>query len=899
MKQTLRRTPTFLSSLGDLFPHLSLAWILTLSAPAETLEQQAIYCSKHGHFLQDATMLDAQRYAPSRLVDILHVRLHVTPDFEARTVEGSTEITFQPISQKVEHLTLDAVDLDIRNITSNLRIDHWHVSDRQLFIYFEEPLATDQEVTLKIEHHAEPQKGMYFRTPSMGYKEGEAHLFTQGEPREARHWFPCFDAPNEKFTSEITCLLPEGMVALSNGRLIQSGPDAETKLTSFTWLQDKPHVNYLISLVAGPFVKMEDTYKEIPMAFWTLPSEKDQAIHSFRHTKAMMAFFEETIGVPYPWDKYDQVCVNDFVAGGMENTSLTSLTDRTLFTADTENLRSSQGLVAHELAHQWFGDLVTCKDWSHLWLNEGFATYYDALFEEHLHGRDAFLYQMYQNARGFIGKHSDATPMVDRTFTDPMQQFGYRAYPKGSWILHMLRSQLGDTLYHACIQAYLERYAYQNAVTENLSAIIEEKSGRSFDRFFDQYVYHGGHPSLGLRYQWDGKHRLAKISIQQKQSISEKVLLFDVAVKLRFRCGDQTVDHEIRVDQENEDFYVSLPQAPTQVRFDPDYTLLAHVDFQKPNPLWLAQLEDDSDMMGRLMAVEALKNQKSKAVLSALTKRLQEDPFHGVRIEAAKALGHMHTPDALSALLNSVQQADARVRLAVHSGISNYYHPSALESAKATLEEESNPLIIQQVIRAMADYGNEEIPSILLTQLEKPSYHNTIAENAIQAMRTQDNPVFIMPILEGLIQAEGQFTTRGLASALTTLGFLARHQEDRSIVRSFLAGKLNHPKKAIQTAAMRALEQLQDPRSIPILRNWVHGDPEDERFKAAQKAIASLDKQIEAPQALQRLRKQVESMEKDYRSLKERMETLQDQWDTMEASEDLDQSPQKEDVPES
>ena len=172
---------------------------------------------------------------------------------------------------------------------------------------------------------------MYFARPPWA-KEGEAHLFTQGEPREARHWVPCFDAPNEKFTSEITCLLPEGMVALSNGRLIQSGPDAETKLTSFTWLQDKPHVNYLISLVAGPFVKMEDTYKEIPMAFWTLPSEKDQAIHSFRHTKAMMAFFEETIGVPYPWDKYDQVCVNDFVAGGMENTSLTSLTDRTLFT---------------------------------------------------------------------------------------------------------------------------------------------------------------------------------------------------------------------------------------------------------------------------------------------------------------------------------------------------------------------------------------------------------------------------------------------------------------------------------------------------------------------------------------------------------------------------------------
>ena len=177
----------------------------------------------------------------------------------------------------------------------------------------------------------------------------------------------------------------------------------------------------------------------------------------------------------------------------------------------------------------------------------------------------------------------------------------------------------------------------------------------------------------------------------------------------------------------------------------------------------------------------------------------------------------------------------------------------------------------------MGDYGNEEIPSILLAQLEKPSYHNTIAENAIQAMRTQDNPVFIMPILEGLIQAEGQFTTRGLASALTTLGFLARHQEDRSIVRSFLAGKLNHPKKAVQTAAMRALEQLQDPRSIPILRNWVHGDPEDERFKAAQKA-SSLNKQIEAPQALQRLRNRWTPWKTT--ALSRNAWKHQDQWDT-------------------
>ncbi|MDA7525046.1 M1 family metallopeptidase, partial [Verrucomicrobia bacterium] len=338
----------------------------------ENYQMEQVYCSKHAHFLAPVDAPDHRKYAPSRIIDILHIQLNVTPDFKRRTVHGSTAIRFKPIAKAIDQLRLDAVGLDFSGITSSAEIDSWHVSEDAVIIDFKSPLPAESEHTVVLNHAAEPEKGMYFRTPEMGYQEGEAHLFTQGEPVEARHWFPCFDAPNEKFTSEITCHVPSSMVVLSNGRLVSQENDPETGLTSFTWLQDKPHVNYLISLVAGHFVKIEDEYRDIPMAFWTLPSEIDQAENSFRDTKAMMGFFEEEIGVTYPWAKYDQVCVNDFVAGGMENTSLTSLTDRTLFTSDTENLRSSQGLVAHELAHQWFGDLVTCKDWSHLWLNEGF-----------------------------------------------------------------------------------------------------------------------------------------------------------------------------------------------------------------------------------------------------------------------------------------------------------------------------------------------------------------------------------------------------------------------------------------------------------------------------------------------------------------------------------------------
>ncbi len=216
-----------------------------------------------------------------------------------------------------------------------------------------------------------------------------------------------------KFTSEVTCRVPEGMTVISNGRLAGREPDPATGLVAVHWSQDKPHANYLITLVAGYFKKLEAKHRDLPLAFYTPPSESNEAAASFRNTLDMLGFFEQEIGVPYPWAKYDQVCVNDFVAGGMENTSATTLTDRTLFTEATENLRDSDGLISHELAHQWFGDLVTCKDWSHIWLNEGFATYYESLYAAHKHGREAMLFELYQRARtitGHPGRHPGHRP---------------------------------------------------------------------------------------------------------------------------------------------------------------------------------------------------------------------------------------------------------------------------------------------------------------------------------------------------------------------------------------------------------------------------------------------------------------------------------------------------------
>jgi aminopeptidase N len=367
---------------------------------------------------------DYLKFAPERRVDILNLALDITPDFQHETISGEATFTFKPILKPLRQWKLDAEELAIASITGSAPIASFQNDDHSLTINFGADLSPDQEQTITIKYTAAPKKGLYFRTPKKGYKQTDTHLFTQGEDMDARYWFPTHDYPNEKFTSEIKCHVPAGMVAFANGRKVSEAKDA-AGLTVFDWKQEQPHTSYLVCLVAGYFKGAEEMYKNIPLAFYTVPSESAAIETSFAPTREAMKFFEDEIGVPYPWAKYFQVCVTDYMFGGMENTSLTVLTESTLFPKESENIHNSEGLVSHELAHQWFGDLVTCKDWSHAWLNEGFATYYAHLFDGHKNGRDSMLYEFYDSARGITRRdaNSDTRGIVTRRYDDSMEVF--------------------------------------------------------------------------------------------------------------------------------------------------------------------------------------------------------------------------------------------------------------------------------------------------------------------------------------------------------------------------------------------------------------------------------------------------------------------------------------------
>ena len=822
----------------------------------------------------------SRKYAPTRQVDLLHLKLEVTPDFDRRTVAGTATLEFSPIAKPLEELQLDAIDLDVSAVRASVEVSDYTVTREHLTITFAEPISAGERVRLEVDYSAEPREGLYFRTAEMGYPAEDTHLFTQGEPQLGRYWFPSHDYPNERCTTEIICHVPREMTVLSNGQLV--GETASGGMKAVHWRQEKPHVCYLITLVAGYFSKLEDLDRDVPLAFYAQPTDAEHAANSFSDTAAIIDFFNQEIGVPFPWHKYFQVTVRDFQFGGMENTSMTTLANRTLTATTVLEVRAGRirKLDAHETAHQWFGNLVTCKDWSHLWLNESFATYYSHLYEGHKFGRDAQLYDLYYDATERVLPYSrkDRRPIVYNRYDDPLEQFDFRAYPKGSWVLHMLRTQLGEELFRECIRTYLDRHAFTSVTTPDLVKVCEELSGRSLDRFFDQWIYHGGVPELKISYKWLAKKKLARVTVEQTQNVDDQVLLFEFPTVLRFRTEGQTVDHPVRITKEKQDIFVPLAKQPIVVRFDPEYTVLADVEFEKSEKLLRAQLAERDDVIGRVLAVHALADLETQDALAAVGKALRDDPFFGVRIEAAKALGDVNLKASLAELQTALDADDGRVRLAVVEAISKHYSSPAEELLLQVVAKARNPAIIAEATRGLGKYRSSRALSIVEQQLSSDSFRNEQAVAAMEAIGKQQHAGARDALVRTLANRGAEFNSVGIGTGLKELASISREltdPESRGLVEQFVRGYVEHPNRQVKIAAVEALGELGDARSQAVLEALTTDEPRDAVAKAAERALKRLQSDApKAPEELTELRDLVTELADETRKLRTEVDEL-------------------------
>ncbi|MBL4847982.1 MAG: M1 family metallopeptidase [Planctomycetes bacterium] len=465
-----------------------------------------------------ASAEEPYRSAPDRPVDIERIDLDLSVDLKKKRIAGTATISLKAL-RDLERFGLDAVDHQISSVsttgTKAQRLSHDYDGKR---LVIERKLKRGERLRFTINYVVEePEEGLYFFGPSKESPNVPYQVWSQGESLFSRYWFPCVDHPDERQSTSIVARVAKGLTVVSNGAHlgISKGKDG-TAIWRFE--QKREHVAYLVTLVVGTFatITAKPWRGKVPVTYYVPPDRKDDALRSFGRTHEMMDLFSKLTGVDYPWPKYEQVVVEQFSYGGMENTGATTLNERTLHDERAHLDYSSEGLVAHELAHQWYGDLLTCRDWAHTWLNESFATYFDALWTEHSQGADAYAYELFKNSeRGIPAGRS--RPIVDRYYPSSDSMFDGRVYPKGSCVLHMLRRQLGETYFWEGIRGYTRALSDKSVESVDLRRSFERVSGRNLERFFHQWTERAGHPVLDVKLARDSRRGYLTVTITQKQ----------------------------------------------------------------------------------------------------------------------------------------------------------------------------------------------------------------------------------------------------------------------------------------------------------------------------------------------------------------------------------------------
>ncbi|MFN7518712.1 MAG: M1 family aminopeptidase, partial [Dolichospermum sp.] len=629
-------------------------------------------------------------YNPDRPGQVEHIFLDLSLDIPNQRCYGTCSIRLLPIRNGIDRLTLDAVNLQIKSVQVDEVEQNFEYDGEKLCIYLSQPTKIGSRLIIAINYCAEkPQRGIYFIQPDKHYPDKPTQVWTQGEDEDSRYWFPCFDYPGQLSTSEIRVCVPKPLVAISNGELIDTVE--EGKYNSYHWSQQQIHPTYLMTLAVGDFAEIRDEWHHKPVTYYVEKGRVADARRSMGKTPQMIEFLSEKYGYPYPFPKYAQVCVDDFIFGGMENTSTTLLTDRCLLDerAILDN-RNTETLVVHELAHQWFGDLVVIKHWSHAWIKEGMASYSEVMWTEQEYGPQEAAYYRLSEARSYFNEDSSRyrRPMVTHVYREAIELYDRHIYEKGSCVYHMIRAELGDELFWPAIQTFVQDNAHRTVETIDLLRAIEKATGRNLAFLFDQYVFRGGHPDFKLAYSWDSDANLAKVTVTQTQAKAESKDLFNLKIPIGFgyKENPQLTTFTVRVHDKEQSFYFPLTEKPDFISFDVGNNYLKTVTLEYPISELKAQLEFDPHPISRIYAAEALAKKGGLEATQALSSALKNDPFWGVRVEAAKQLAEIQLDQAFDGLVLGLNDPSPFVRRAVISALSQIKTHNSYKAVKGFVQ---------------------------------------------------------------------------------------------------------------------------------------------------------------------------------------------------------------------
>jgi aminopeptidase N len=761
-------------------------------------------------------------YARNRDYDLQHSKIALRFDVEQKKVIGDVTHTLAILHDATPKVAFDSVGLTIQSVTVNTAPAKFESTASKLIVPLPAPAHSGDKFEVEIRYEGKPAKGLYFILPDKDYPNRPKQIWTQGESEDTRYYLPTYDYPNDRLTTETILTVPASWTTVANGKLVNVSKAADDMKT-WTWRESLPSSTYLITIVAGEFDEVKQAWHGQPVTYYAPKGRGDRLLPNYERTPAMMELFSKKLGVDYQWEKYSQSMVDDFVAGGMENSSATTNTSSSLRSPKLipEFPGDEDPLISHELAHQWFGDLVTCNDWGDIWLNEGFATFFEMVWTEAHYPKDQADYERWLAVQEWVSQPNLYSKPVVRHDFDDSSEFDDNSYGKGGLVLYMLRQQIGEDAFYRGLHHYLETNRGKNVVTADLIRAIDEANHINLQQFFDQWIYGAGAPKFDVGYTYDdAKHQIA-LTVKQTQKVEGHVGIFQVPVDVEITTASGAKLHRIAVSKENETFQLPSDSAPLMVLFDKGQQILKFTEFHKEKKEWLYQLKNATELMDRGEAIQALAKLKNDdEAVTAVGTALASDKAWGVRDIAADALGRIGNAAAGKQLLDGWSANDlpyVRNHIAAALG-SIKDDPKIGEKLSLIARDDSS---YRARANALQSLGKLKVASAfpVLTQAVNADSPDDFLRNA--ALRSlgflgDDRGV---PVLREWSVPGKSIETR--EAAIASLGRLEKGNKE---ITAQIASYLTESHYPIRYAAIRALGSRGDASAIPALEALLKRD---------------------------------------------------------------------------
>ncbi|MEM1013423.1 MAG: M1 family aminopeptidase [Planctomycetota bacterium] len=811
-----------------------------------------------------------RQYAPDPQVDYTHLALEIDMRPSEKAFDAVETLSFKTLGVPLASLELDAVGMTVGSVEGEHVASFRHDGER-LLVRFEEPLEPRTEHEIVIEYAVvDPADGMKFALPDEAYPDRPLHVHTQGQPESNRHWVICHDYPNDFLTTEMKVTVPDGLKVLANGEQLAAGENGV-----WHYRMQKPHVTYLMSLVVGEFdVVRDDDWRGRRIEYWVPPGRADDADRTFGRTEHMLDWMSDKLGI-YPWEAYSQSVVYLFESGGMENTTVTTMFQECIVDERAAIGSTLDGLVAHELAHQWFGDQTTCRTWGHLWLNEGFATFLDHAWHEAYHGPDEYAYEVFVNMRR-NGERDDGDAeygLVWPEYDKPIDTFRRRVcnpYGKGAAVIHMLREFTGDDdAFWEALKLFQTRHAHTDVETDELRHCFEEVTGRSYDRFFQQWIYEPGTPKLHVTYAWDDAAGAVKLTFHQTQSgAADEPFIHDYPVTCVMPDG-QSQTFNVTLDAERNDATLATGKEPALVALDPEASMIQLLSFDQPLAMTLRQATEGPTAFARLRAIERLATSGSDEAVDTLLEVATDNERHwSFQAEAARSLGRMDDRGAMQGLLLALADgiSHPRARLEAVEQLGNYRDALASKMLVAIGSADASIYVEAAALAGLGKQAaTDEIVALLLDKTNDDGHGLRVRSAAVGGLANLGLAAGIEPA-KALADYGTSFRARTNGfTALATL-YPTLDDDQKAAVRLFLEGLVNDPQERHARNAVRALGDTLDEAALPRLRRVAESAERESVVAAAKASIAQIESGNGEPRLLRSLQERLDRLEESFES---------------------------------